>query len=100
MKQLLQLAAAVLLLLSQPLHAAGDASAGQTKAAVCAACHGFDGNSTVPNWPKLAGQHAAYLERQVDLIKGGNRAVPEMAGIAAMLSEQDIDNIAAYYSGL
>ncbi|MGD9021895.1 MAG: c-type cytochrome, partial [Lysobacterales bacterium] len=86
------------LLVSAPLVATGDAGAGQAKAAICAACHGVDGNSTVPNWPKLAGQHAAYLERQISLIKEGSRAVPEMVGIAAMLSEQDIADLAAYFS--
>jgi cytochrome c553 len=98
MKHLLQLAVALSLLVSQPLFAAGDAAAGQAKASICAACHGVDGNSTVPNWPKLAGQHAAYLERQISLIKDGNRAVPEMVGIAAMLNEQDIADVAAYFS--
>lgn len=98
MKQLLQLAALLSLLASLPLFAAGDATAGQAKAAVCAACHNIDGNSAVPNWPKLAGQHAAYLERQITLIKSGDRAVPEMAGIVMMLSEQDIADIAAWFS--
>ena len=98
MKHLLQAAVALSLAVSLPLFAAGDAGAGQAKAAICAACHGMDGNSTVPNWPKIAGQHAAYLERQISLIKDGSRAVPEMVGIAAMLSEQDIADIAAYFS--
>ena len=98
MKHLLQFAVGLSLLVSLPAVAAGDAEAGQVKAAVCAACHGMDGNSPVPNWPKLAGQHSAYLERQLDLIKSGSRQVPEMAGIAMSLSEQDIADIAAYYS--
>ena len=58
----------------------------------------MDGNSAVPNWPKIAGQHAPYLERQLGLIKGGARAVPEMAGIVAGLSEQDLADVAAYFS--
>ena len=98
MKHLLQAAVVLTLLVSAPLFAAGDAGAGQAKAAICAACHNVDGNSTVPNWPKIAGQHAPYLERQISLIKDGSRAVPEMVGIAAMLSEQDIADIAAYFS--
>jgi len=65
---------------------------------MCAACHGADGNSMVPNWPKLAGQHAAYLERQIGLIKGGQRPVPEMAAFVASLSDQDIADISAYYA--
>jgi cytochrome c553 len=98
MKHLLQFAIGVSLLVSLPVLAAGDADAGQGKAAVCAACHGVDGNSVVPNWPKLAGQHSAYLERQVGLIKDGSRPVVEMAGIVINLSDQDIADIAAYFS--
>lgn len=98
MKHLLQLAVGLSLLVSLPVLALGDAEAGQGKAAICAACHGADGNSMVPNWPKLAGQHADYLERQVGLIKDGNRVVPEMAGIVIGLSDQDIADLAAYFS--
>jgi len=98
MKQLLQFAIGLSLLASLPAFAIGDADAGQAKSAVCAACHGADGNSVVPNWPKLAGQHAEYLQRQIGLIKGGERPVPEMAGIVAGLSDQDIEDLAAYFS--
>jgi cytochrome c553 len=98
MKQLLQFAIGLSLLVSIPAFAIGDADAGQAKAAVCAACHGADGNSSVPNWPKLAGQHAAYLQRQLGLIKGGERPVPEMAGIVPSLSEQDMEDLAAYFA--
>ena len=98
MKHLLQFAIGLSLLASLPVLAAGDADAGQTKAAICAACHGADGNSMVPMWPKLAGQHTAYLERQLGLIKAGNRTVPEMAGIVMALSEQDMADVAAYFS--
>ena len=98
MKHLLQFAFGLSLLVSVPAIAAGDAVAGQGKAAVCAACHGADGNSVVPNWPKIAGQHAMYLERQLGLIKNGDRPVPEMAGIVMTLSEQDLADVAAYFS--
>ena len=98
MKHLLQLAVGLSLLVSLPVLAMGDAAAGQSKAAICAACHGIDGNSAVPNWPKLGGQHSAYLERQVSLVKSGNRQVPEMMGIVAALTDEDIADIAAYYS--
>ena len=98
MKHLLQLAVGLSLLASLPVLAMGDADAGQSKAAICAACHGMDGNSVVPNWPKLAGQHAAYLERQAGLIKNGSRPVPEMVGIIAALSDQDIADVSAYFS--
>ena len=99
MKHFLQFAVGLSLLVSLPVLALGDAEAGQRKAAVCAACHGVDGNSVVPNWPKIAGQHSAYLERQVGLIKSGSRPVPEMAGIVINLSDQDMADLAAYYSG-
>jgi len=98
MKQLLQFAIGLSLLVSLPALAIGDADAGQAKSAVCAACHGADGNSVVPNWPKLAGQHAAYLQRQIALIKSGDRPVPEMAGIVGGLSDQDMADLAAYFS--
>lgn len=98
MKQLLQFAIGLSLLLSLPVLAMGDADAGQGKAAVCAACHGIDGNSIIPNWPKIAGQHESYLQRQITLIKSGDRPVPEMAGIVINLSDQDIADLAAYFS--
>jgi len=98
MKHLLQFAVVMTLLVCLPVLAAGDADAGQAKAAVCGACHGVDGNSMVPMWPKIAGQHSAYIERQLGLIKSGNRAVPEMAGIVMGLTEQDMADVAAYFS--
>ncbi|HEY5776211.1 MAG TPA: c-type cytochrome [Xanthomonadales bacterium] len=98
MKQVLQFAIGLSLLVSLPAFAIGDADAGQGKAAVCAACHGVDGNSVVPNWPKIAGQHADYLQRQLALMKSGKRVVPEMAGIVISLSDQDMADIAAYFS--
>lgn len=98
MKHLMQVAAVLLLLVTLPALAGGDADAGQGKSALCAACHGADGNSVVPLWPKIAGQHAPYLERQLGLIKSGARPVPEMAGIMTTLSDQDIADLAAYFS--
>ena len=80
-------------------HAAGDAAAGQSKAAVCAACHGADGNSVVAQWPKLAGQNPDYVARQVRMVRDGQRQIVEMVGVVAGLSDQDIDDIAAYYAG-
>ncbi|MFI8482163.1 c-type cytochrome [Pseudomonas sp. NPDC078700] len=79
-------------------HAAGDATAGQSKAAVCGACHGPDGNSPAPNFPKLAGQGERYLLKQIHDIKNGDRTVVEMTGILDNLSEEDIADIAAYFS--
>lgn len=78
--------------------AGGDAAAGQTKSAVCGACHGTDGNSMVPNFPKLAGQAEAYTLKQLKDIKAGLREVPEMMAIVAGLSEQDMADLAAYYA--
>lgn len=98
MKHFMQVAAILSLLVSLPAIAGGDADAGQGKSAICAACHGADGNSAVPIWPKIAGQHASYLERQLGLIKSGARPVPEMAGIVGSLSDQDMADLAAYYS--
>jgi cytochrome c553 len=88
----------MLVFISLQAFAEGDATAGQAKSAICAACHGVDGNSAVPNWPKLAGQHEKYLVRQVQLIKSGARPVPEMLGIAPTLSDQDILDTAAFFA--
>ena len=98
MSFLLRAIASSLVLISMQAFAKGDAAAGQAKSAICAACHGVDGNSTVPNWPKLAGQHEKYLVRQVTLIKSGARQVPEMLGIVPGLSDQDIEDLSAYFS--
>ncbi len=78
--------------------AAGDAAAGKTKAAACAACHGADGNSANPEWPKLAGQHAPYLVKQLANFKAGDRNNAMMAPMAAPLSEQDMADIAAFFT--
>ena len=76
----------------------GDATAGQAKTAVCGACHGPDGNSMAPNFPKLAGQGDRYLLKQLHEIKDGKRQVLEMTGLLANLNDQDLADIAAYYS--
>ena len=76
----------------------GDAAAGQAKTAVCGACHGPDGNSMAPNFPKLAGQGDKYLLKQLHEIKDGKRTVLEMTGLLTNLSDQDLADIAAYYS--
>ena len=76
----------------------GDAAAGATKAAACAACHGADGNSSDPQYPKLAGQHERYIARQLELYKTGQRENPIMMGMAAPLSRQDMRDIGAYFA--
>ncbi|GMQ77184.1 MAG: c-type cytochrome [Gammaproteobacteria bacterium] len=86
------------LLNSGAVLAAGDVAAGQAKSALCAACHGPDGNSTNPEWPKLAGQQAEYIVKQLNDFKSGVRQNPLMAGITASLSEQDMESLAAYFS--
>jgi cytochrome c553 len=78
--------------------AAGNAADGKAKSAACAACHGMDGNSMVPTFPKLAGQHASYIEKQLANFKAGDRKDPTMSGMAAPLSEQDMADLAAYFS--
>jgi cytochrome c553 len=98
MSFLLRAIASLLVLVSVQAAAGGDATAGQAKSAICAACHGMDGNSVVPNWPKLAGQHEKYLVRQANLIKSGARQVPEMSGIVAGLSSQDFEDISAFFA--
>lgn len=79
--------------------AQGDAQAGQAKTAVCAACHGQSGNdSLLPNVPKLGGQGELYLTKQMQDIKSGTRNVPLMAGMLTALSDQDLADIAAWFS--
>jgi cytochrome c553 len=77
---------------------AGDPAAGKEKAKQCASCHGADGNSMAPNFPKLAGQYEDYLVHALHAYKTGARQNPVMQGMAAPLSEQDIEDIAAYYA--
>ena len=98
MKFLLRAVAMLTLVVTVPAMAGGDAAAGEAKSAICASCHGVDGNSTVAMWPKIAGQHAQYIERQLKLMKSGARQVPEMMGIVAGLDEQDFADLAAYYA--
>jgi len=76
----------------------GDAAAGQAKTVVCGACHGPDGNSMAPNFPKLAGQGDKYLLKQLHEIKDGKRQVLEMTGLLTNLSDQDLADIAAYFA--
>lgn len=78
---------------------AADLEAGQAKAkAVCQACHGLDGNSQTPDYPKLAGQYPDYLAKALRDYQSGRRKNPIMAGMAASLTPKDIENLAAYYA--
>lgn len=75
----------------------GKAADGATKSAVCSACHGPNGNSANPEWPRLAGQSAVYIAEQLRLFRAGVRANPVMQPLAAGLSDQDISDLAVYF---
>lgn len=82
---------------------AGDAAAGKAKAAICASCHGANGISIIPMYPNLAGQKEAYLVSAIKAYRDGDRTGGQtavMAPMVAALSDEDIANLAAYYSGL
>jgi len=80
-------------------HAAGgNATAGASKVAVCAACHGADGNSPMGAFPSLAGQNSRYLLKQMQDQLSGARVIPEMTGLLNNLSDQDLRDIAAFYA--
>jgi cytochrome c553 len=76
----------------------GSAEAGATKAAVCTACHGVNGNSTNPEWPVLAGQNAVYLREQLAMFKAKKRNNPVMQPIVDPLTEQDFADLAEFFS--
>ena len=76
----------------------GNINAGKDKSAMCAACHGGDGNSLVPMYPKLSSLSAGYIVKQLSQFKDGTRQDPVMAGMVAALSEQDMVDLAAYFS--
>lgn len=78
--------------------AAGDPEAGESKAGVCAACHGIDGNSQVPQWPKIAGQLEDYIAGQTRMIRDQVREVPQMYPVVMNLSDEDIADISAWYA--
>ena len=99
-RQILATASALILAASANVAIAGDAAAGKTKAASCAACHGAKGISAVPTYPNLAGQKEAYLVKQMKAFKDKTRTDPTMNAMAAPLSDADIANISAYYAGL
>lgn len=79
---------------------AGDAAAGKAKSATCAGCHGPAGVSANPLWPNLAGQKDAYLAKQMKAFRDGTRTDPMMSPMAKPLTDDDIANLAAYYSSL
>tara|TARA_Y100000588_G_scaffold338115_1_gene379950 strand:- start:102 stop:575 length:474 start_codon:yes stop_codon:yes gene_type:complete len=77
----------------------GSAEAGKQKAMMCAGCHGIDGNSTNPRYPKLAGQHELYLVNALRAYQTGLRKHPSMKMLVAHLSDEDTEDLAAYYAG-
>ncbi|MCE9686204.1 cytochrome c4 [Shewanella sp. AS16] len=105
MKKLALALSVVIATLSSSAMAEGNAEAGKTKAIMCSACHGMDGNSMIDMYPKLAGQHATYLQKQLQDFRaaaqtGGKegRMDPIMGGMAVGLKDQDIEDIAAFFS--
>lgn len=97
MKNILVSTFLVALTISGATHA-GDVAAGKTKSAACAGCHGADGNSINPIWPSLAGQHENYLVKQLKDFQSGARKEATMTAMAAPLSEQDVNDVAAYFA--
>lgn len=77
---------------------AGDAAKGEELAAACVACHGADGNSPSPMFPKIAGLGENYIKKQLEDIQSGKRSVPEMAGLLDNSSPEDLENMAAFFA--
>lgn len=88
---------AVLAAAVSSVHAAGNPAAGQEKAQTCASCHGERGNTSNTMYPKLAGQHASYLVHTLKEYRSGARENQVMAGMVSGLSDQDIEDLAAYF---
>ena len=90
----------ILLMVFNPysLYAAGDYESGKSKSQVCAACHGIDGNSKITMYPILAGQYKNYLVNALHAYKSGKRNNAIMSGFATGLTNQDIDDLATYFS--
>lgn len=98
MKKLIA-AALITLGFSSMVQAQGDAAAGENKTIVCRACHGADGNDSVlPDVPRIGGQHASYLLKQMQDIKSGVRSAPLMTGMLNSLNDQDMADVAAFFA--
>ena len=76
----------------------GDIEAGRAKSLVCSACHGQNGYSTNPIWPKLAGQHSYYIQKQIQDFQNKKRNDPSMSPMAMGLTEIDIENLSAFFA--
>lgn len=98
-KTLIAVVALSMTVASTGVSAAGNAKAGKAKAANCVGCHGPNGNSVNPSWPKLAGQHAGFIAKQLaDFKAGKTRNDPLMGSQVAGLSSQDMDDLGAYFA--
>ena len=98
MKKLFVIPFVVILFLIVTSINAADPKLGKEVSKQCVTCHGEDGNSPAPNFPRLAGQHEDYLVHALESYKLGTRKNAIMAGIVAALSEEDMRNVAAFYS--
>lgn len=98
MKRLVFIITSFIFLYSLSVSATGDINTGKVKSITCTACHGNDGNSVIPQYPKLAGQGAPYLLKQLQDYKNGRRNNPIMTGMVASLSNQDMEDIAEYFA--
>ena len=86
--------------MSAPAFADGDAAAGKEKSTTCAACHGPTGISINELWPNIAGQQAAYMVKQLKAFRDGDRSDPNMDAMVAQLTDQDIEDLAAFYASM
>jgi cytochrome c553 len=99
MKKWLLTASISMMLVTAGLQAAGDVAAGKAKSIPCSACHGADGNSVTPIWPKLAGQHEDYILKQLNDFRADLRVDGMMTPQAKLLeSDQDVADLAAYFA--
>lgn len=97
MKQAIMFTSIFLFIFCSHSHA-GDITSGKEKSKACTACHGVDGNSVNPIWPKLAGQHAEYIFKQLKDFHSGVRKNVQMSSLAATLNEEDMQDLAAYFA--
>ena len=88
----------ITMILLSPCFAAGNPVSGKEVSKQCIACHGEDGNSPTPNFPRLAGQHEDYLYHTLKAYKNGERKNAIMAGIVASLSDEDMRDVSAYFA--
>ncbi len=100
LKRLIALSALTGVCLAPSVASAGDIAAGKARSVTCAACHGANGISPNDIWPNLAGQKKGYLVKQIKAFRDGDRKDPAMTPMAMGLSDQDIENLAAFYASL